>query len=1027
MADSARLKRFIQLKIFDDKRSHDANSIENDLEHVEDVDLSRPIGNDGERRVSIYVKVFEDMIQSVFDGEEHLLTDEEWVPFSAIPKLSYNARYCLARLLLLKPNHWYSLSSFEKWKKEVGEGGIIPAMEELCQPIKSLETPESTPVTVKKEEGDNAGIIDLTCDSDDEDVKPNIKSLEAGPVAGPSKLPDEKVEEDPFQRILNANPDDLNLGYFCQDDSVMTLEELLNRLTVDQLKTLAKQNKCSPGFKPKKCDYIACLLKNGTTQRTLGFSPKPNTKGKGKGKAPDPYRQTQLPFGPKKPNKPVQQTLPFTVIGKVGNPTSQEIRLRKQVLNVLGRCFRLNYDFFKLVRRVHLIAFRCTEHPMKLMLPALLTRFKKRAYPDYKCGRDRDIWPTRNHLLEYEKALALESAVDDMAEAEAVAYGKANPKDRLATPAAGTSASARTPMKTPLKTPRSSSRLGVPDPPKFNDVPKEDPDDDAEFIPEDDDDSPSAIQPTKDTLTVQKSRKVVECLKAWLLRTWKIHLELKHDKNRPPSLQRFESGYIYTRLLHRALHSLASIKDFSTELGVIEDLLGQRVWLRGKRGKLYERRAIIQSNYLWKFADGPSKTEAQMRALKGVKEALQDDDTHLVLRPGLLRRVRRLEKQLNIPPEDRTHCEGELRKADEVIIKAKRIHHRASSLKVDTAGNVIKDKENTPSVDTYFNTGVNQETPVPEQTEAEQKKPSLRRKGKSVWEGRSSKEELSVEDRALQYYQDHGFRGFHAETSILTTIWVLVNWDIIFADVRGAFETPYQSAPLDIVDDSFYQSRKELFDQRLDDIRDGKAAEFLVRHDSRYRLRNAWAIGVDWDLKLPDLVEIVECLGGASLATISRLLCEDYVGRSSGVPDLIVWNNEKRICKFVEVKGPGDTPQENQKLWFDSLLGAGIQVEVCKVEDINDVKTEASTRKGRGGKTSALPSSKKRKQSAGRGKVPSSDDDGEMDYDKMDWGSDDELPQAARQRSAKRRRTTDPGPLVNHASPGPTPSKSASS
>jgi len=47
---------------------------------------------------------------------------------------------------------------------------------------------------------------------------------------------------------------------------------------------------------------------------------------------------------------------------------------------------------------------------------------------------------------------------------------------------------------------------------------------------------------------------------------------------------------------------------------------------------------------------------------------------------------------------------------------------------------------------------------------------------------------------------------------------------------------------------------------------------------------------------------------------ICRLFCEDYAGRSSGVPDLIVWNLDEHLCKFVEVKGPGDRPQENQKV-----------------------------------------------------------------------------------------------------------------
>lgn len=90
-------------------------------------------------------------------------------------------------------------------------------------------------------------------------------------------------------------------------------------------------------------------------------------------------------------------------------------------------------------------------------------------------------------------------------------------------------------------------------------------------------------------------------------------------------------------------------------------------------------------------------------------------------------------------------------------------------------------------------------------------------------------------------------------------IWVLMNWDIVFKDVRGAFETAYQSAPSDIVDDSFYHSRKDSFEERFEEIRNGKAAEIITRHDTMYRARETRAIGVRWDIcQLPDLIEIVE-------------------------------------------------------------------------------------------------------------------------------------------------------------------------
>jgi Fanconi-associated nuclease 1 len=32
-------------------------------------------------------------------------------------------------------------------------------------------------------------------------------------------------------------------------------------------------------------------------------------------------------------------------------------------------------------------------------------------------------------------------------------------------------------------------------------------------------------------------------------------------------------------------------------------------------------------------------------------------------------------------------------------------------------------------------------------------------------------------------------------------------------------------------------------------------------------------------------------------------LCEDYVGRTSGIPDLLAWDVSKKKAKFVEVKG----------------------------------------------------------------------------------------------------------------------------
>ncbi|KAF8623325.1 hypothetical protein AX15_006403 [Amanita polypyramis BW_CC] len=350
--------------------------------------------------------------------------------------------------------------------------------------------------------------------------------------------------------------------------------------------------------------------------------------------------------------------------------------------------------------------------------------------------------------------------------------------------------------------------------------------------------------------------------------------------------------------------------------------------------------------YLSKLDEGKRNQDIIQQARDGVKEALLDEDTGIVWRSSLFRRLQRLEKMLHIPIEEHSRCEGELKEPQKVFVKAVRALRRSNSVPMDTNGRPMNARGNGSDIEggrlhSFFIPKKNtvkvkeQDVPKVERENVQEKARTPSWKGKSLWAGRDN-EEVYVEIRALQHYEALGFKGFHAETRILTTIFSLLLWDIIFADVPGAFETPYQTAPLDLADDTFYHTRKDLIEARLEEIRNDRAREILERHDEQHRGKQTICIGLRWDIcDRADLVEIIECLGGHTLALICRLFCEDYGGRSSGVPDLVVWNAVQGMCKFVEVKGPGDRPQENQKLWFDSLLRAGANVEICHVLDVN--------------------------------------------------------------------------------------------
>lgn len=76
---------------------------------------------------------------------------------------------------------------------------------------------------------------------------------------------------------------------------------------------------------------------------------------------------------------------------------------------------------------------------------------------------------------------------------------------------------------------------------------------------------------------------------------------------------------------------------------------------------------------------------------------------------------------------------------------------------------------------------------------------------------------------------------------------MLLFWDVIFDDtVPGVFETPWQSEPLDLRTDAFAVSRRGKIDERLNDIRQGRAAELVVRTDANEREKGTFAIGVSW-------------------------------------------------------------------------------------------------------------------------------------------------------------------------------------
>lgn len=214
-----------------------------------------------------------------------------------------------------------------------------------------------------------------------------------------------------------------------------------------------------------------------------------------------------------------------------------------------GKCVRVKHEFYRLVRRLHIICYRETEHPTALLLPALLTRFKKRDYTGYTCTRSNNVWSSRDELLAYERALELDSVLDDLIEAADEKSGRRNTKtpyirvkDKFTTPV---NVDSGTSFTTPLKTPNNISNIRASKTPF---VKTEEEMESEEHVPEDLDVEESP------PIMINKEEQIKKYLEEWIYPEWQNCVDKRRAegvKLKPPGLERFESGKSYCTCVFR--------------------------------------------------------------------------------------------------------------------------------------------------------------------------------------------------------------------------------------------------------------------------------------------------------------------------------------------------------------------------------------------------------------------------------------------------------------------------------------------
>lgn len=140
-------------------------------------------------------------------------------------------------------------------------------------------------------------------------------------------------------------------------------------------------------------------------------------------------------------------------------------------------------------------------------------------------------------------------------------------------------------------------------------------------------------------------------------------------------------------MVHKAASAFGMLKEWHTEFTILEELLQQTHWRKGKRAAWYERRALILERYI-----EPHDFEG---VKNGILQALADDYTGIgmlvsssqqnfaaltlqiaVNRPSLARRLERIQKKMKLHPEKWIVCDCILENPATTTITAKRSDSR---------------------------------------------------------------------------------------------------------------------------------------------------------------------------------------------------------------------------------------------------------------------------------------------------------------------------------------------------------------
>lgn len=187
-------------------------------------------------------------------------------------------------------------------------------------------------------------------------------------------------------------------------------------------------------------------------------------------------------------------------------------------------------------------------------------------------------------------------------------------------------------------------------------------------------------------------------------------------------------------------------------------------------------------------------------------------------------------------------------------------------------------------------------------------------------------------ERAVQLHlQRADAPVFYVENALANALFGLLCWEALFAPIPGAFFHPFQREPADLLSADFAARRRDVLARCLRRFDDGSyRAHLLATHESKHGLQSPF-VACGWVTR-ELLLMALDCIPAAHLKLWCLRILDDIRENRNGFPDLIQFWPQQGRYRMVEVKGPGDRLQDNQRRWLDYCAQHAMPVAVCYLQ-----------------------------------------------------------------------------------------------